>query len=219
MAHVYLEFSLWDHCSIPSNVFWDNSAFINLQTGSQHSIPGACTPRCAEKPSVTGKGCREPQHQLVPDSTKEDGWGVHACRGRGCDCYSPAFLPSRACLIYLTFDPEGQTVLFCFTRTYPKSPSTACLIGGEFLICLHLCSFWHRWLLAASFLPAFVSKFIQMLFASFLIWKRLPGSWRGKGGSSTRLSFVLRGENDMPFIVQINDQISTSVQSNEINSS
>lgn len=33
------------------------------------------------------------------------------------------------------------------------------------------------------------------------------------------LSFVLRGENDMPLIVQINDQISTSVQSYEINSS
>lgn len=97
--------------------------YVLGQLEPPHRIPvslGVCKLCCAEKPSVTVQGCRKPQLQPVPDSTKEDWWGLHVQRWRGCDYYLLAFLLSNACLIYLTCGPEGQTSLFCFARTYPK---------------------------------------------------------------------------------------------------
>lgn len=137
-----------------------------------------------------------------------------------------AFLPSNTCFIYLTFDPEGQILVFCFSRTHSKLTVHSLLDFERIPSFAHLRLFVHLlesdyqcWLSAAYLLWAFVSKFIHMLSAGFPIWERFPGYCRRKGGLSTHLSFVLRGKNDMPFAVQINDQISTSVPSNEINSS
>lgn len=125
-----------------------------------------------------------------------------------------ACFPAFQCLFDLfNMWPGGTNLAVLFCRDLSQIHHPQPVWFGVILICLPLCSSagaWHCCLPVAYLFLAIVSKFIHTLFASFLIWERFPGYWRGKGGFSTHLSFVLRGENDMPFIVQINDQISTS---------
>lgn len=91
----------------------------------------------------------------------------------GCDCRLLAFLPSTY-FIYLTFDPEGQTSVFCFYGPTPNLLSTACLIGRKLPLLLasdSLFIFWTLSYLSASsqLTSDFVSKFIYALFARFPI--------------------------------------------------
>lgn len=116
LAHVCLGFSLVGRLII----FLHAIKHVWCWTGTSRqdpSITGVCKLCGAEKPSVTAKGCRELWLQPLPDSTKEDWWGGHVQRWRVCEDYWLAFLPSDACLIYLTSDPEGQALVFCFAST------------------------------------------------------------------------------------------------------
>lgn len=144
----------------------------------------------------------------------------------GCDYYLLTFLPSNTCFIYLLFGTEEQTVVFCFWRTHPDFTIHSLFDLGRvshlsasdsLFICLS------RAITAMCWQPAcfkgFICKFMHTLFANCPPWEWFPSYWRGKGSLSTYLSFALMGKNDKLFIVQINDQISTSAQFNEIHSS
>lgn len=65
-------------------------------------------------------------------SVKRTDWrGVCMWASKSCSHYLFAFLPSNTCFIYLTFEPEGQIFVFCFSRTYAKFTVLDCLILGE----------------------------------------------------------------------------------------
>lgn len=156
--------------------------------------------------------------QPVSHLTGKDWWGGHGqCWGLW---LPPACFP--AFHFYLSDIQRDKPQCFVFMdlpQIYCPQPAW---FGENSPFCLHLTLFifWTLSYLSASsqLTSDFVSKFIYALFARFPIWEWFSGYWRGKGDLSTHFSFVLRGKM-MPFIVQINDQISTSVQSSEINSS
>ena len=147
--------------------------------------------------------------------------GMDGMRGwRGCDYDFPAFLPWNSWFIHITCDPEGQTQLLSFSQAYPqfavcslfdveRIPSFACCRLA--LLC------WSLLLLSAGSLLA--SGFCLQIYTHAIcqLSNLRPISRLLKGKGRFRLSFVLRGKNDMPFIVQINDQINTSVQTSDIN--
>lgn len=144
---------------------------------------------------------------------------------RSCDHDLCDFLPSDTCVIYLTCDPEGHTSVFCFSGTYPQFTIHSLFDLGRIssLACLSLLihlleSNYCVCLLAACLPQAFVSKLRHVRAICHLSNLRTTSRLL-KGKGRLKLSFVFRGKNDMPFIVQINDQISTSVKPNETNSS
>lgn len=118
---------------------------------------------------------------------------------------SPAF-PLSTLILVIQHLIRGTMLGFHSWGPSPKSPSTACVaVGDVFIACLGVCSFFTVSLPSAgSLLGASFGLLIYTLVASCPILEWFPRCWRGKG----RLT-----QDDKPFVVLINDQISISVQS------
>lgn len=150
--------------------------------------------------------------QPVVHSAKEDWWGVDA-RGQGvCDYDLLDFLPSNICFIYLTFGTEGPSSCFVCQGPILTSPHTACLWG----VCLSL----GLTIIAICQWPVIGFRFqiYTHTICQLSNLRTVSLLLKGKGRLKQHLSHLfLGGRNDMPFVAQINDRISTSVQANEIN--
>lgn len=148
---------------------------------------------CAEKSSsVKLNWHQEPQLQPGSQSTKQDWRGVCVWASMSCSHYFFAFLPSNTCFIYLTFEPEGQTFVFCFSRTYAKFTVLDYLIWGESSHLSNSDSVFICWSLTGSLLlSGFCLQIYTHTICQLCTLRTISRLLKGKG-LNTHLLFVLR---------------------------